>query len=138
MSSESSAVSFKYDMQDCPEDIVENARWIVVSLGDVDKDAFEASELTRDGIERCIERACEAVIRLGDRGEVLMPGQPWGQIRGMGNRLCHAYHQIAVDTVWDTVRFELPSLATAASAASGRLEASLKADPIIKVEDQKT
>jgi hypothetical protein len=30
---------------------------------------------------RCIERVCEAVYRLADRAEALMPGHPWGDIR---------------------------------------------------------
>lgn len=56
--------------------------------------------MTRDGVERCIERVREAAVQLGDRAEVLMPGQPWGRIRGMGNRLHHAYEQIDVDIAW--------------------------------------
>jgi uncharacterized protein with HEPN domain len=57
----------------------------------LDRQAFEQNEAMRDAVERCIERVCEAAYRLGQRAEELMPGQPWGDIRGMGNRLRHAY-----------------------------------------------
>ena len=52
-------------------------------------DDFEHNGLVRDGVERCLERVCEAIYRLGDKAEALMPGQPWREIRGMGNRLRH-------------------------------------------------
>jgi len=39
-----------------------------------------------------------------------MPDQPWSDIRGMGNRLRHAYHRISLDVIWNAVRYDLPGL----------------------------
>lgn len=84
---------------------------------------FEANGLARDAVERCIERVCEAVFRLADRAEALMPGQPWGDIRGIGNRLRHAYDRIDVGILWNTATARVPSLAADARRALDRLEA---------------
>jgi uncharacterized protein with HEPN domain len=60
----------------------------------MDRQAFERDGKTRDAVERCLERICEAAHRLGGRAAQLMPNQPWSDIRGMGNRLRHAYDRL--------------------------------------------
>ena len=47
---------------------------------------------------------------MGEKAAELAPSQPWGDIRGMGNRLRHAYDRIDLDVLWNTVRDRLPSL----------------------------
>jgi len=60
---------------DCLADIVENADRITRYLEGMDRAAFEGDGRTRDAVERCVERVCEAVYRLGaERAEALMPG----------------------------------------------------------------
>ncbi len=66
---------------------------------------------------RCLERVCEAAHRLGDLAPVLMPDEPWADIRGMGNKLRHAYDNISIDVIWATVHQRLPSLEAAARGA---------------------
>lgn len=78
---------------------------------------FEQSEAARDAVERCIERVCEAAHRLGDQAEALIPGQPWADIRGMGNRLRHGYDSVDIIIVWNTVQNRLPGLAESARRA---------------------
>lgn len=85
--------------------------------------AFEQDGLTRDAVERCIERVCEAVYRLADRAERLIPGHPWGDIRGIGNRLRHAYDRLDLDVVWNTARARIPAPAADARRALAQLEA---------------
>jgi uncharacterized protein with HEPN domain len=66
--------------------------------------------MLRDAVERCLERICEAAHRLGAEAVILMPNQPWADIRGMGNRLRHAYDRISLDVLWNAVCFDLPGL----------------------------
>ncbi len=103
--------------------IVENAERVARYLAGMDRQAFEQNEAVRDAVERCIERVCEAAHRLGERAEQLMPGQPWGDIRGMGNRLRHAYDRVDVSIVWNTAQVRLPELATGARRALAQLQA---------------
>jgi uncharacterized protein with HEPN domain len=52
-----------------------------------------------------------------------MPSQPWGDIRGMGNRLRHAYDRISLDVIWNAARNDLPGLAVDARRALAQLQA---------------
>ena len=52
-----------------------------------------------------------------------MPGHPWGDIRGLGNRLRHGYDRIRLDVVWNTARYRLPDLTADARRALKHLEA---------------
>jgi uncharacterized protein with HEPN domain len=87
----------------------------------MDRAAFGRNGLVRDAVERCLERICEAAHRLGAQAEVLMPTQPWGEIRGMGNRLRHGYDRVDRNVGWDTARDRLPSLEADARQALARL-----------------
>ncbi len=86
----------RHDPADSLHHIIENAERVARYLAGLDRQAFEQNEAMRDAVERCLERVCEAAYRLGQRAEELMPGQPWGDIRGMGNRLRHAYDRLDV------------------------------------------
>jgi len=89
----------------------------------LDRDALECDGLRRDGVERCLERICEAAHRLGDRATALMPDQAWEDIRGMGNRLRHAYDRIDPAIVWNVVSERLPRLKADVAQALERLRA---------------
>jgi uncharacterized protein with HEPN domain len=113
-------VSSRSTPADCLADIIENAEGVETYLTGLTRAAFEADGKTRDAVERCLERVCEAAHRLGDEAARLMPNQPWADIRGMGNRLRHAYDRINVDILWNTVSIRMPDLAIdARDALSG-------------------
>ena len=90
-------------------DILENLERIEGYVTGLDREAFGSDTLRRDAVERCLERICEAAFRLGEKAAELAPSQPWGDIRGMGNRLRHAYDRIDLNVLWNTVRDRLPS-----------------------------
>ncbi len=113
----------KHDPADSLADIIENAERIERYLMDTDRDAFAGNGLMRDAVERCMERVCEAAHRLGERAAELMPNQPWGNIRGMGNRLRHAYDRISLDVIWNAACNDLPGLAADARRALAQLQA---------------
>ena len=62
-------------------DIVENSERIARYVRGLDRVTFERDRRTYDAVERCLERICEAAIRLGDDAIALMPNQPWSEIR---------------------------------------------------------
>ena len=107
----------KHDPAECLVDIVENIARIEGYIAGLDRASFSRGGRTRDAVERCLERVCEAAFRLGDAAPVLMPGQPWNDIRGMGNRLRHAYDRIRLDVLWNTITRSLPSLKADAERA---------------------
>ena len=116
-------MSSKHDPCDSLRHIIDNAETVARNLDGLDQHTFQRSAWAAAATERHIERVCEACFRLGDRAEELMPGQPWADIRGMGNRLRHAYDAIDVRVVWETAKLNLPQLAIAAKLALERLTA---------------
>lgn len=104
----------KHDPADSVADIIENVERVEGYLAGMDRQTFEWDGRTRDAVERCLERVCEAAHRLGERAEELMPEQPWSDIRGRGNRLRHAYDRVSLDIVWNMARDRLPALAAEA------------------------
>jgi uncharacterized protein with HEPN domain len=103
-------VPSSHDPATCLADILENIDRIRSYVGTMDRAAFEHDGRTRDAVERCLERICEAAFRLGDAAAQLMPTQPWSDIRGMGNRLRHAYDRLSLPVIWHANQDELPVL----------------------------
>jgi uncharacterized protein with HEPN domain len=104
------AVSSSHDPAVCLADILDNIERIRSYVGAMDQDALERDGRTRDAVERCLERICETAFRLGDEAARLVPNQPWGDIRGMGNRLRHAYDRMSLPVIWHAIQDELPTL----------------------------
>lgn len=77
---------------------------------------------TRDAVERCLERISEAAAKLGDEADELVPGQPWPEIRALGNRLRHEYDRVRVDRLWTIIVQDLPFLLAACETGLAKLE----------------
>jgi uncharacterized protein with HEPN domain len=92
-------------------DIVENADLAGSYIAGFQEKAFLADRKTQDAVERCLQRITEAAIKLGSEAERLVPGYPWKDIRGLGNRLRHEYDSIDAVQIWQIVSTELPLLA---------------------------
>lgn len=71
-------------------------------------------------IVRCIEIIGEAATKVAPETRARYPGIPWADITGMRNWLIHAYFDVNLDRIWDTVTDDLPPLIA-------ELEAILKA-----------
>ena len=72
-------------------------------------------EFTRDrrsqlAILKAVEIVGEAAFRVSGETMESHPEIPWREIVGMRNRLVHAYFDIDLRLVWDTVQRDLPVL----------------------------
>ncbi|MCM8794772.1 MAG: DUF86 domain-containing protein [Candidatus Omnitrophica bacterium] len=63
-------------------------------------------------VVRLVEILGEAGGRVNKQFQKAHPDIPWAVITGMRNRLVHAYFDVDLDRVWDTVRDDLPPLIT--------------------------
>jgi uncharacterized protein with HEPN domain len=61
-------------------------------------------------VVKSIEIMGEAAARVTKECQNEFPQIPWGNIIAMRNRLIHAYFDIDLDRVWDTVTDDLPPL----------------------------
>jgi uncharacterized protein with HEPN domain len=93
------------------------------TFGTTDVTAFRADLKTVAAVERKLQVISEAATRLGDQAEVLCPGLPWRNIRGIGNWLRHQYDRVDTDAIWRTVVDDLPPLQSAITSALSSLSA---------------
>lgn len=61
-------------------------------------------------IAKAIEIVDEAAIKISDDTKATLPDVAWASIAGMRNRLIHAYYDIDLNILWDTVELDLPPL----------------------------
>jgi len=73
---------------------------------------FEQSRLHQNAILKSIEIIGEAAARITVEAKEAHPDIIWSEIVGMRNRLVHAYFDVNLTRVWDTVQQDLPRLIT--------------------------
>ena len=59
---------------------------------------------------KCVEIVGEAAARISDDVRRRYPQVPWRDIVGMRHHLIHAYYDVNLDIVWQTVTEDLPPL----------------------------
>jgi uncharacterized protein with HEPN domain len=75
----------------------------------------QRADLDRDrmfvlAVVRCIEVIGEAASTVSAEVRTRHPQVPWANIVGMRNRLIHAYFDVDLNRVWDTITDDLPPL----------------------------
>ena len=73
-------------------------------------DAYLGDQRHQLAILKAVEIVGEAASRVSAETRELHPDVPWREIVGMRNRLVHAYFDVDLRLVWDTVHGDLPSL----------------------------
>lgn len=79
---------------------------------DLDNDRMLALALVRS-----IEIIGEAGARVSEEGRTEVLNVPWREIVTMRNRLIHAYFDVDLDIVWETVQRDLPPLSVSLERA---------------------
>ncbi len=72
---------------------------------DLDRDRMLVLAIVKD-----VEVIGEAASRTTAEARAAHPAVPWAQIIAMRNRLIHAYFDVDLQVVWDTVSVDLPEL----------------------------
>ena len=112
----------QHRLEDSLHDIIDNIARIESYVVGLTSEDLRLEGMRYDAVERCLERICEATTRLGGAAAKLMPKQPWQDIRGMGNRLRHAYDHVDIAVVWRVITDRLPELKADAGAALQKLQ----------------
>jgi uncharacterized protein with HEPN domain len=73
----------------------------------LDKDRMLVLALVKD-----VEIVGEAASKISKEAQRAASDIPWASIIGMRNRLIHAYFEINLDILWQTVSKDLPDLAS--------------------------
>jgi len=59
---------------------------------------------------KSLEIIGEAAVHVSDDAKQAHADLPWAQMAGIRHRLVHAYYDINLDILWETVQRELPPL----------------------------
>ncbi|MBA2692025.1 MAG: DUF86 domain-containing protein [Rubrobacter sp.] len=71
---------------------------------------FAGDEKTLDAVERNLITIGEAAGHIPEGVREENPDVPWSSMRGMRNVAAHRYFGMDTETVWDTVKQNLPPL----------------------------
>ena len=74
------------------------------------RDDVNSDRMLLLSLVKSIEIIGEAAGRVTPRGRAQYQTIPWVDIIGMRNRLIHAYFDVDLDRVWDTISDDLPPL----------------------------
>ena len=83
---------------------------------------FERNREKQRAIFNAVQEIGEAASRVTPEFRDTHSAIPWRKIVGMRNRLVHAYFDIELDLVWDTVRNDLPALTVRLEALTPETE----------------
>ncbi len=71
---------------------------------------LDSNRMLRFALVRAIEIVGEAANQVSPEGRAALPDIAWASMVGMRNRIVHAYFDIDLDRVWETVTEDLPPL----------------------------
>lgn len=71
---------------------------------------FEQDDVLQDAVLRRLETVTDACSRLSEELQARHPEIEWRAIRGLRNRLAHAYLEIQIDVLWSVIHDDLPTL----------------------------
>jgi uncharacterized protein with HEPN domain len=103
------------------EDILDNIDRIQRYTRDLDFDRFLLDTQCHDAVERCWLRISEAAKKLEGVVDLIVPDQPWMQIRAVGNVLRHDYDEVDPAVIWQIVTTHLSPLERAVETALTKL-----------------
>lgn len=95
------------------QDILANIERVRAYLSDFDRERYAADTRTRDAVERCLERICEAARKIGPGLDARYPEAQFQQLRQLGSVLRHDYDGIDADIVWCGIESHLGPLEAA-------------------------
>lgn len=98
-------------------DILENIGRIEHFTQGLDASSFAADDRVVFAVKYALMIVSEAAVKLGDTATDLCPDIPWREIRGLGNRLRHAYDTVDVARIWLLIERDLPLLKGACQEA---------------------
>jgi uncharacterized protein with HEPN domain len=64
----------------------------------------------------------EAAAKVSQETKAMYPDIPWPDIIGMRHRLIHAYFEIDIEVVWQTIAHDIPPLITLLNSALGNTD----------------
>jgi uncharacterized protein with HEPN domain len=91
-------------------DMLLSARDATSVVDQLTREQFQSSRIHQLASLKALETIGEAASRISDTFRSSHPEISWREIIGMRNRLIHAYFEVDIDKVWETIQDDLPPL----------------------------
>jgi uncharacterized protein with HEPN domain len=98
------------DIRDYLKDILDATTDIENFVANMTYEEFIKDRKTLNAVVRSIEIIGEASKQLPDSLKAKYPELPWKEITGMRNKLIHAYFGMDTETIWETIKHNIPAL----------------------------
>ena len=98
------------DDESCLLDMLFAARDAITYAEGLSYADFERNREKQRAIFNAVQEIGEAASRISPEFRNAHPTITWPKIIGMRHRLVHAYFDVELDLVWDTMRNDLPAL----------------------------
>ncbi|MCL2055468.1 MAG: DUF86 domain-containing protein [Oscillospiraceae bacterium] len=92
------------------EKIMVHAGKIVDFCDGEDKNSFLSNIMLHEACVFNMIQMGELIGKLSDEFLIKNSELPWREIRGLRNRIVHAYGDINLNAIWDTIKIDLPDL----------------------------
>jgi uncharacterized protein with HEPN domain len=99
--------------RDCIQDILDAVAEIQAFTSGLNFEQFRSDLKTVRAVEMNFIVIGEAASAVPEEVQEQYPAVPWHLMRGMRNRLVHAYFAVDEQIMWDTVQTNLPQLVVA-------------------------
>jgi uncharacterized protein with HEPN domain len=90
--------------------MIEAAQEAISFVEGLTRDDLPDDRMLLLALTRLIEIIGEASTHVTDETKAKFPDVPWPAIRGTRNRIVHAYFDVDVDVLWDTLMDDLPPM----------------------------
>jgi uncharacterized protein with HEPN domain len=90
--------------------MLDAAQEAITFANGLDQKGFVNDRMRLLSVVKSIEIIGEAATKVSPTLKQQANQIPWDDIKGMRNRLIHAYFDINMDVVWQTVKTDLPAL----------------------------
>jgi uncharacterized protein with HEPN domain len=94
-------------------DMLEASRRAYAKAAAAGRDALGRDEDLQMILTHLIQIVGEAARNISETTRVAHPEIPWSEITGMRHKVVHDYFRVDLDTLWDTINHDLPSLIAA-------------------------
>ncbi len=98
------------DIRDYLQDILEAITDIEDFVANMTYEEFLKDRKTVNAVVRSIEIIGEASKKLPDAIKSKYPDLPWKEITGMRDKLINAYFGMDTETIWQTIKHNIPPL----------------------------
>ena len=98
------------DSKDYLRDILDAIDNVENFVGDMTYSQFTKDRKTFHAVVRCMEIIGEASKNIPQRVKTEQEALPWKQMAAMRDKLTHAYFGVDEETIWKTIKEDIPSL----------------------------